>query len=245
MEILGDHLETTFQTSWGHLGRGLNLLEADSHHIFFLHKAHQDSRIPRSSEQPVLGRTVLTCNGFFFPCDINFPSVPNLSCQLNTELGNAARPSVPVGHMSWLQCTTVPGSVWHHGASRNRAQSKQWACGVRLRMWARGWVFMSVCILLTSALGSITCCWLSYSKRCFSLPESRQLYPLTFSLEGNISSSQVHGKLSTTAGDLALLPLGCALTSWLRHYPPRMTVSLIWQPPTLHGLRLHEILFFH
>lgn len=160
--------------------------------------------------------------GFFF-CNINFPSVPNLSCQLHTELGNAARPSVTLGHMSWLQRTTVPGSEWHHGASRNRARSKQWASRVRLRMWALGWVFMSVCILLTS----VTYCWLSYSKRCFSLPESHQLYPLTFNLEGNLSSSQVHGKLPTTAGDLALLPLSSALTSWLHHHLPGTTVLLI------------------
>lgn len=171
--------------------------------------------------------------------------MPNLSCQLNTELGNAARSSVLLGHMSRRQRTTVPGSEWHHGASRNRAGSKQWACRVRLRMWARGWVFVSVCIWLTSVPGSITYCWLSYSKRCFSLPESHQLYPLTFSLEGTISSSQVHRKLSTTAGDLALLPLSSALTSWLHHHLPGTIVLLFWQPPTLHGLRLHEILFFH
>lgn len=113
MEILGDHLETTFQTSWGHLRRGLNLLEADSHHIFFLHKAHQDSRIPRSSEQPVLGRTVLTCNGVFFPLWYKFSQCAKFKLSTEHRIGkrctsiSACRPHelAPAYHSSRI-CVT-------------------------------------------------------------------------------------------------------------------------------------------
>lgn len=175
------------------------------------------------------------------------------------KFSQCAKFKLSTKHRIGKRCMSISGSQPHELAPAYHSsricvtswclqkQSPKQAVGLwmRLRMWARGWVFMLVCILLTSALGSITYCWLSYSKRYFSLPESCQLYPLTFSLEGNISSSQVHRKLLTTAGDLALVPLCCALTSWLRHLPPGMTVSLVWQPPTLHGLRLHEILFFH
>lgn len=107
-----------------------------SSYLFFLHKAHQDSRLSRGSKQPVLGSKALTDSAFF--CGINSPSVPALSCQLNTELGN--------GHAhqclsaTWADSNTpqLQDLCDYHGTQAMNIQEKSLKRVVGLPGWGYG-----------------------------------------------------------------------------------------------------------